>query len=83
MVVESHGGGWSHTFRRMIDWIASSSAASSHEDPAAVSLRIAQRIACSLQRENARAILRRRVNGVEQQPHASQRLAVISTDIWQ
>jgi hypothetical protein len=59
MVVEAHAGGWSKTARNMLDWIALQAAAAHHEDPSAVSLRIAQRISCVLHRENARAVLRR------------------------
>ena len=59
MILEAHGGGWSGTFRGVIDWVARSAAAAHHEEPAAVALRIAQRISSSLQRENARAVLRR------------------------
>jgi hypothetical protein len=56
MIIEGHGGGWRPTFRLIVDWIARNAAASHQENPAATSLRIAQRISCSLQRENARAI---------------------------
>ena len=59
MILEAHGGGWSTTFRRTVDWIATKAAASQHEKHAAVSLRLAQRISCILQRENARAVVRR------------------------
>jgi len=59
MILEAHGGGWSTTFRRTVDWIATKAAASQHEKHAAVSLRLAQRISCTLQRENARAVVRR------------------------
>ena len=59
-VVEAHAGGWSPVARRAISSLASDIAAATHSDKAAVSLRIAQRISCSLQRESARAILRRR-----------------------
>ena len=59
MVLEAHGGGWSSTFRRVGDWISRNAAACSHEESSAVAFRIAQRISCSLQRENARAVLKR------------------------
>ena len=59
MVLEAHGGGWSPTFRGTVDMIARSAANAHHENHAKVSLRIAQRISCSLHRENARAIMRR------------------------
>ena len=61
LVLEAHAGGWSPLTRATFDWIAKSQAASLHEDPSTVSLRIAQRISCSLQKENARAILQRTV----------------------
>ena len=59
MIIESHGGGWSPLARAILDRLArrQSAAWSEHQEPA--SLRIAQRIACTLQRENARAVLRR------------------------
>ena len=61
MIVEAHGGGWSPTFRRVIDWISKSSALANNEEQSSVSLLVAQRISCSLRRENARAILRRQM----------------------
>ena len=82
MVIDAHGGGMGKDFRSVVDSIGKQAAAVSGSRPDFHSLLIAQRISVTLQRENARAILRRRVDGVEQQPQASQRLAVISTDIW-
>ena len=61
MVLEAHAGGWSPLTRHTFDWLAKAQAASQHEDPSIVSLRIAQRISCTLQAENARAILQRTV----------------------
>ena len=61
MILEAHGGGWSPTFRRIVDWISKSEALANHEDQSTTSLQTAQRISCSLQRETARAILRRQV----------------------
>ena len=58
MVLEAHSGGLSPTFRSAVDWIAKRQATCQHEDPEFVSLKIAQRISCTLHRENARAILR-------------------------
>ena len=55
-------GGWSQAFRALVTWIASESRAArglSTDLPRDTSLRIAQRISCTLHRENARAILRR------------------------
>jgi len=65
MILEAHGGGWSPTCRGIVDWIARQIAAVTHKDQSVVSLRIAQRISCSLQRENARAIMRRFADPVE------------------
>ena len=59
VVFEAHAGGWSPLTRAKVDWLTKAQAASQHEDPSIVSLRIAQRISCALQRENARAILQR------------------------
>jgi len=61
MVLESHGGGWSGKVRGFVDWLARASAAAHHADAAEESFRIAQRISVTLQRENARAVLRRLV----------------------
>jgi hypothetical protein len=62
MVVEAHGGAWSPTARRTMDWVAKRLSASSGESRGEVCLRLAQRMSCILQRENARAILRRTVS---------------------
>ena len=59
MILESHGGGWSPLARGVLDKIAKSQSAAWNEGQEPSSLRIAQRISCSLQRENARAVLRR------------------------
>ena len=59
VVFEAHAGGWSPIARATFDRLAKAQAASQNEDPSTVSLRIAQRISCALQRENARAILQR------------------------
>ena len=59
LILEAHGGGWSPLLRSTVDWVSKTQAICHHEDKAAVSLRIAQRISCTLQKENARAILRR------------------------
>ena len=62
LVLEACGGGWSQAFRSVVAWISSESrTARGHatDAPRDISLRIAQRISCTLHRENARAILRR------------------------
>ena len=62
LVLEACGGGWSHALREVIALVSSESRAlrgSAGDTPSDVSLRISQRISCTLHRENARAILRR------------------------
>ena len=59
LVFEAHGGAGSPASRALFDWISKAQATNLFEDAASVSLRIAQRISCTLHRENARAILRR------------------------
>ena len=59
MILEAHGGGWSNIFCDVLGWIASTAAAVHHQDPGQVSFRIGQRISSTLQRENARAVMRR------------------------
>ena len=59
MILEAHGGGFSQCLRAVIDWIARHSAEVHGESAPATSLQIAQRISCSLHRENARALLKR------------------------
>ena len=59
MVFESHGGGWNPLARGMVDRIAKLQAAAWSEGQEPAPLRVAQRISCSLQRENARAVLKR------------------------
>ena len=49
--------------RATVDWISKQQASCHNDDPASVSLKIAQRISCTLHRENARAILQRTVAG--------------------
>ena len=56
------GGSWSQALRAVVTWIASESrtvGGLSTNLPRDTSLQIAQRISCTLHRENARAILRR------------------------
>ena len=59
MVAEAHGGSWGPAARKILDAVAKHASATSTEEPETVSLHIAQRLSCSLQRESARAILRR------------------------
>ena len=59
MVLESHSGGWGKTARRVLDFISRRNGAANNEASELVSLALAQRLSCSLRRENARAICRR------------------------
>ncbi len=61
MILEAHAGGWCPTARGVLDWIARQSAACHGEAAATTALRIAQRMSITLQRENARAVLKRMV----------------------
>ena len=61
LILEAHGGGWSPLARKVIDTIAKAQSAAWQEGQEHSSLRIAQRISISLQRENARVVLRRLV----------------------
>ena len=61
------GRGWSQALRSVVAWIASESRMARGPvagSPTDISLRIAQRISCTLHRENARAILRRSPDSV-------------------
>ena len=58
-VIEAVGGGWSDALRSVVSWIASESNRSSSAGHSDASFKIAQRISCTLHRENARAILKR------------------------
>jgi hypothetical protein len=80
MIIEAHGGGWSPLARRTLDWFARKAAAASGEGKGEVSLRMAQRLSCILQKENARAILRRETS----RPTAPQPSAwAQGGDVWQ
>ena len=59
IVFEAHGGGWGTQARKSLGFIGHQQAAAGEMCPEGAPLRMAQRISCSLQRENARAILRR------------------------
>ena len=59
MVLESHSGGWGKTARNILDFISQRIAAASNDRSEACSLALAQRLSCTLHRENAWAILRR------------------------
>ena len=55
MVLEGHVGAWSAAARATLDWLARQVAALHQEDVRAASLRIAQRMSCTLHRERTRA----------------------------
>ena len=62
LVLEACGRGWSQALREVVAWIVSESRTArclSTDLPRDTSLRIAQHISCTPNRENARAILRR------------------------
>ena len=61
MAMEAHGSGWGAGARAVIGSIARCVAAARNVEPAVASLEIDQRISIALHRENARAILRRRM----------------------
>ena len=61
MVMEAHGGGWGAGARAVIGSLARCVTVTRCIEPAAVALDIAQRISVALHRENARAILTRRL----------------------
>ena len=83
MVLEAHGGGFSGIVRGILDRIAGASAAVCSDEVGASSLRIAQRISCSLHRENARAILRRTPPPAEPDALASGWAALSEDFLWQ
>ena len=58
LVWEAVGGGWSDALRS-VAWIASESKRSAPVSITDASIKIAQRISCTLHRENGRAILKR------------------------
>ena len=60
MVIEAHGEGLGTDFRQILDSIEKQAAAGSGLRVDFHSLLVAQRISVTLQKENARAILRRR-----------------------
>ena len=62
-----------------LDWISTVGSSLTNESHGLISLRIAQRIACSLQRENARAVLRRESSREDTDAVASPVAAVSSS----
>ena len=59
IVFEAHGGGGGAQTRKTLGFIGHQLAAAGDWCPEGPPLRLAQRVSCSLQRETARAILRR------------------------
>ena len=81
MVVEAHAGGWSKEARRVLDAIAKHVHAACNSDAEIASLRIAQRVSVTLHRENARAVLRRLSDTVDEEV-SDMALADWAADMW-
>ena len=71
LVAEAHGGALSGVFRGFVEWLGRNVSAARGSDAATESLRIAQRISATLQRENARAVLSRLVGWDEDETSGS------------
>ena len=61
LILEAHGGGFSEALRGKLDSIAEKIAGGCSSAKSQISLNIAQRVSCTLQRENARAVLMRQL----------------------
>ena len=61
LVFEAHGGGWGAQTRKSLGFVSQQLRAAGDWCREGIPLRLAQRVSCSLQREAARAILRRLV----------------------
>ena len=84
MVLEAHGGGMGKQFRKVVDSIAEQTAAVTGLRSEFCSLLLAQRISISLQRENARAVLRRLSEQHEDNSaRSTERPAVHLAEMWQ
>jgi hypothetical protein len=59
VIFEAHAGGWSSTARALMDHLAREASAWQREPLSVISLQTAQRISIALQRETARAVLKR------------------------
>jgi hypothetical protein len=59
MILEAHGGSWSLNMRRVLDFVGRHQEMCGESGRISASLKIAQRLSVSLQRENARAVLKR------------------------
>ena len=59
LIMEAHGGGWGGQLRQAMGFLATQQKAAGDWCREGTALRMAQRIATTLQRENARAVLRR------------------------
>ena len=81
LILEVHGGGWCGSLRALLDWIARVSASWQRELLSVISLRTAQRIPVTLQRESARAVLKR--ISPAQVPDAGGGTLVSPGDLWQ
>ena len=84
MVIEAHSGGWCKEARQVLDAIAKHTAAAWNLPHEEASLKIAQRLSMTLQRENARAILKR-LGDPSPEPTAVQdgHTATPVIDLWQ
>ena len=84
MVLEAHGGGWGTEARRVLSTLAKKTAAITGEVPSVVSERHAQQLSVLLQKENARAVLRRQPGALSSQSRwaldAAAELRVSSVD---
>ena len=83
MVVESHSGGWSKNARRVLDHIAKHIASAWNMEEEVASLRIAQRLSVTLQRENARAVLRRLEEELADDAMQGGGFQASGVDLWQ
>ena len=59
LIIEAHGGGWGSMLRQTVSFFACQQRAAGEWCREGTSARMAQRISTTLQRANARAILRR------------------------
>ena len=82
MVMESHSGGWSKTARQILDGIAKHVKAAWNMEEEVASLRIAQRLSVTLQRENARAILRRLYEPSHDIEHNTPDTLLSEAELW-
>ena len=68
LIIEAHGGGWGAHLREVTAFLASRQKAAGDWCKETANVRMAQRISTALQRENARAVLRRICREVSSAP---------------